>query len=75
VSLKLVLLVGSVRSDRQGIKAARFVERSLTAVMATGVAAWARDMTSMCACADEDNESSPNANTPTVVARSIVLDM
>jgi NAD(P)H-dependent FMN reductase len=29
--LKLVVLVGSVRSDRQGIKAARFVERSLTA--------------------------------------------
>jgi NAD(P)H-dependent FMN reductase len=31
VSLKLVLLVGSVRCDRQGIRAARFVERSLTA--------------------------------------------
>ena len=31
MSLKLVLLVGSVRSDRQGIKAARFVERSLIA--------------------------------------------
>jgi NAD(P)H-dependent FMN reductase len=29
MSLQLVLLVGSVRSDRQGIKAARFVERSL----------------------------------------------
>jgi NAD(P)H-dependent FMN reductase len=28
--LKIVVLVGSVRSDRQGIKAARFVERSLT---------------------------------------------
>ena len=27
----MVLLVGSVRSDRQGIRAARFVERSLTA--------------------------------------------
>jgi NAD(P)H-dependent FMN reductase len=31
MSLKLILLVGSVRSDRQGIKAARFVERSLIA--------------------------------------------
>jgi len=31
MNLKLVLLVGSVRSDRQGIRAARFVERSLTA--------------------------------------------
>src|SRR5687768_3069714 len=31
MSLKLVILVGSVRSDRQGIKAARFVQRSLTA--------------------------------------------
>ena len=31
MSLKLVLLVGSVRSDRQGIKVARFVERSLAA--------------------------------------------
>jgi NAD(P)H-dependent FMN reductase len=29
--LTLVVWVGSVRSDRQGIKAARFVERSLTA--------------------------------------------
>jgi NAD(P)H-dependent FMN reductase len=29
--LKTVVLVGSVRSDRQGIKAARFVERALTA--------------------------------------------
>ena len=29
--MKIVLLVGSVRSDRQGIKAARFVERSLGA--------------------------------------------
>lgn len=29
--LKFVVLVGSVRSDRQGIKAARFVERSLSA--------------------------------------------
>ena len=29
--MKIVLLVGSVRSDRQGIKAARFVERALTA--------------------------------------------
>ena len=29
--LKLVVLVGSVRSDRQGIKAARYVERSLKA--------------------------------------------
>ena len=31
MGLKLVTLVGSVRSDRQGIRAARFVERSLTA--------------------------------------------
>src|SRR5207247_7293761 len=31
MGLKLVVLVGSVRSDRQGIKAARFVERSLKA--------------------------------------------
>lgn len=31
VSLKLVVLLGTVRSDRQGIKAARFVERSLSA--------------------------------------------
>jgi NAD(P)H-dependent FMN reductase len=31
MSLKLVTLVGSVRSDRQGIKAARFVEQSLRA--------------------------------------------
>jgi NAD(P)H-dependent FMN reductase len=31
MDLKLVLLVGSVRSDRQGIKVARFVERSLKA--------------------------------------------
>jgi NAD(P)H-dependent FMN reductase len=30
MGLKLVVLVGSVRSDRQGIKAAKFVERSLT---------------------------------------------
>jgi NAD(P)H-dependent FMN reductase len=29
VGLKIVVLVGSVRSDRQGIKVARFVERSL----------------------------------------------
>ena len=29
--LKIVVFVGSVRSDRQGIKAARFVQRSLTA--------------------------------------------
>jgi NAD(P)H-dependent FMN reductase len=29
MGLKMVVLVGSVRSDRQGIKAARFVERSL----------------------------------------------
>lgn len=29
--LKIVVLVGSVRSDRQGIKAARFVERTLAA--------------------------------------------
>ena len=29
--LKLVLLIGSVRSERQGIKAARYVERSLVA--------------------------------------------
>src|SRR5262249_21682621 len=29
MGLKIVVLVGSVRSDRQGIKAARFVERSL----------------------------------------------
>jgi NAD(P)H-dependent FMN reductase len=29
--LNVVVLVGTVRSDRQGIKAARFVERSLTA--------------------------------------------
>lgn len=31
MSLKLVVLVGSVRSDRQGIKAARFVHQALTA--------------------------------------------
>jgi NAD(P)H-dependent FMN reductase len=31
MDLKLVVLVGSVRSDRQGIKAARFVDRSLMA--------------------------------------------
>src|SRR5262245_39784942 len=31
MGLKIAVLVGSVRSDRQGIKAARFVERSLTA--------------------------------------------
>jgi NAD(P)H-dependent FMN reductase len=31
VSLKLVVMLGSVRSDRQGIKAARFVERSFEA--------------------------------------------
>lgn len=31
MSLKLVVLLGTVRSDRQGIKAARFVERSLSA--------------------------------------------
>jgi NAD(P)H-dependent FMN reductase len=31
VGLNLVTLVGSVRSDRQGIKAARFVERTLRA--------------------------------------------
>jgi len=30
MSLNIVALVGSVRSDRQGIKAARYVERSLT---------------------------------------------
>jgi NAD(P)H-dependent FMN reductase len=29
--LKIVVLVGSVRSDRQGIKAARFVQRALAA--------------------------------------------
>src|SRR5262249_3544420 len=29
MGLKIAVLVGSVRSDRQGIKAARFVERSL----------------------------------------------
>jgi NAD(P)H-dependent FMN reductase len=31
MSLKLVVMVGSVRSDRQGIKAARFVRRALAA--------------------------------------------
>lgn len=31
MSLKLVVMLGSVRSDRQGIKAARFVERSFEA--------------------------------------------
>jgi len=31
VGLKIAVLVGSVRSDRQGIKAARFVERGLIA--------------------------------------------
>ena len=31
MGLRLVMLVGSVRSDRQGIKAARFVERLLSA--------------------------------------------
>lgn len=31
MGLKVAVLVGSVRSDRQGIKAARFVERSLSA--------------------------------------------
>jgi NAD(P)H-dependent FMN reductase len=31
MGLKFVVLLGSVRSDRQGIKAARFVERSLRA--------------------------------------------
>ena len=31
MQLKFVVLVGSVRSDRQGMKAARYVERSLTA--------------------------------------------
>ena len=31
MTLKLVVLVGSVRSDRQGIKAARFVRRSFAA--------------------------------------------
>lgn len=31
MGLKIATLVGSVRSDRQGIKAARFVERSLSA--------------------------------------------
>lgn len=31
MGLKCVVLVGSVRSDRQGIKAARYVERALTA--------------------------------------------
>lgn len=31
MALKIVILVGSVRSDRQGIKAARFVEASLCA--------------------------------------------
>ena len=31
MALKLVVLVGSVRSDRQGIKAARFVQHALTA--------------------------------------------
>ena len=31
MGLKLVVLVGSVRSDRQGIKAARYVEKSLAA--------------------------------------------
>jgi len=31
MGLKIAVLVGSVRSDRQGIKAARFVERSLAA--------------------------------------------
>src|SRR5947209_4286271 len=29
--MKIVVLVGSVRSDRQGIRAARFVERGLAA--------------------------------------------
>ena len=31
MSLNIVLIYGSVRSDRQGIRAARFAERSLTA--------------------------------------------
>jgi NAD(P)H-dependent FMN reductase len=31
MGLKLVVLVGSVRSERQGIKAAHYVERSLRA--------------------------------------------
>jgi NAD(P)H-dependent FMN reductase len=31
MALKLVVLVGSVRSDRQGIKAARYVEQAFTA--------------------------------------------
>jgi NAD(P)H-dependent FMN reductase len=31
MSLKVVLIYGSVRSDRQGIRAARYVERSLSA--------------------------------------------
>ena len=31
MALKIVVMVGSVRSDRQGIKVARFVERALTA--------------------------------------------
>lgn len=31
MSLNVVVLVGTVRSDRQGIKAAKFVERALTA--------------------------------------------
>jgi NAD(P)H-dependent FMN reductase len=31
MALKLVVLVGSVRSDRQGIKAARFAQQALTA--------------------------------------------
>lgn len=31
MSLKMVVFVGSVRSDRQGIKAARYVRRTLTA--------------------------------------------
>ena len=31
MSLKIVVFVGSVRSDRQGIKAARYVRRTLTA--------------------------------------------
>ena len=31
MGLKIVVLVGSVRSDRRGIKAARFVERTLAA--------------------------------------------
>ena len=31
MSLKMVIFVGSVRSDRQGIKAARYVRRTLAA--------------------------------------------